>query len=366
MSHIGIIGGGQLGRMLALAGLPLGHQFSFYDPNPVSPARSVGALTTGPFNDLERLRKFTNGCDVITYEFENVPVAVAEALNAQLPVLPHPKALRFSQHRAEEKKFLQSHGIKTAPFLFPILSIGALLDGVRQLGGTAILKTCTLGYDGKGQQVIRNESDAHLAWDSLGGTELILEGFVPFDREVSLVAVRSADGAFHTFPLTENRHKDGILRRSTARRMVTGQMEIEAVSSVHKIMEALNYVGVLAVEFFVEGDNLIANEMAPRVHNSGHWTIDGCHTNQFEAHVRAITGLPVHPVSQHTSCSMINIVGSLPDSRTILELPGTHLHLYDKSPRPGRKLGHVTVSLNDDAELADTVDRLEKAVPWVV
>ncbi len=367
MSHIGVIGAGQLGRMLALAGLPLGHQFSFYDPNPLSPARSVGALTVGAFDDVERLLSFVDDCDVVTYEFENVPVSVAEALTERSIVLPNPSALRFSQHRATEKQFLQANGIETAPFVYPVPTVEVLLEAVHQLGGTAILKTCTLGYDGKGQRVIRNEEDAHAAWKDMGEAELILEGVVPFDREVSLIAVRAANGSCYSFPLTENVHRDGILRRSTAHLPSAGYaLQQAAAANVHGLMDALHYVGVLTVEFFVVGNRLIANEIAPRVHNSGHWTIDGCYTSQFEAHIRAITGLPLHPIKQHTAATMINIVGSLPDPQEVLNFSGTHLHLYDKAPRRGRKLGHVTICMDDDYERDAVAAQLEACVPWVV
>ncbi len=367
MSKIGVIGGGQLGRMLGLAGLPLGHEFRFYDPSPLSPARHVGGLSVGAFDDFNSLLAFAADCDFITYEFENVPVRAAEMLNNVRPVRPHPSALRVSQHRAAEKQFIRSHGIDTAPFVYPVATLSDLTSGLNDLGGTAVLKTCTLGYDGKGQRLLRTQSDAVSAWGELGDHELILEGFVKFDREVSLIAARTVGGDFYSFPLTENVHRDGILRRSTALLPgAEGRLQAAAEDYVQRLMVALNYVGVLAVEFFVVGDTLVANEMAPRVHNTGHWTIDGAFTSQFEAHIRAISGLPLSPLVQHTSSVMVNIVGDLPNIAAVMKLPGTHLHLYDKAPRAGRKLGHITVCMEDTRELAETTRRLESITPWVV
>jgi 5-(carboxyamino)imidazole ribonucleotide synthase len=327
----------------------------------------VGRLTTGAFDDCDSLLAFAADCDFITYEFENVPVRAAETLNDVRPVMPHPNALRVSQHRAAEKQFIRSHGIDTAPFVYPIATQSDLTNGLNDLGGTAVLKTCTLGYDGKGQRLLRTEADAISAWGELGGHELILEGFVEFDREVSLIAARTVGGDFYSFPLSDNVHRDGILRCSTVLlRHSEGRLQSAAKEYVQRLMVALNYVGVLAVEFFVVGDRLVANEIAPRVHNTGHWTIDGAFTSQFEAHIRAISNMPLAPLVQHTSSVMVNIVGELPNISAVMKLPGTHLHLYDKAPRPGRKLGHVTVCLDDIRALAETTRRLESITPWVV
>ena len=340
---VGILGGGQLARMLCLAGYPLGLTFRILDPSPDVCAAPLAEHIVADYADEHALERFAKGVDVVTYEFENVPMATAERLAAQVPVYPPPIALEKSQDRLVEKTFLQSLNVPTAGF--------AAIDSEEQLRGEVaeflghpgVLKTRRMGYDGKGQIVLREESDTAAAWKELKAHPLILEGFVQFDRELSLLSVRGRDGEIRFYPLVENQHSEGILRVTTAPAPdLTDALQQQAETFGRSVLEALNYVGVLAIEFFQVGEKLIANEMAPRVHNSGHWTIEGAVSSQFENHLRAVCGLPLGSTALVGASKMQNIVGELPDTNAILEQPGAHLHLYGKAPRPGRKLGHVT------------------------
>lgn len=355
---IGVLGSGQLGRMLALAGTPLGHTFSFYDTAASACTDSLGDTTVGSFTDLKALTLFASRCDVVTYEFENVPCAAAEAINASAPVYPPARALEVSQDRLIEKEFLQSLGIDTPAFR-AASSEAELLQAVAALGFPCIVKTRRLGYDGKGQARIASLDEAKRAWSELGGAPLIVEAFVPFTRELSVIAVRAKDGQAKTYPLAFNIHRSGILHRSEIPAPgVTPDLSRQAYEIASKLLTALDYVGVLAIELFDVGGKLIANEMAPRVHNSGHATIDGSVTSQFENHIRAITGMELGSVVSRTPAVMYNVIGALPDLKRAATIKSAKIHLYGKEPRPGRKLGHVTLlgpSSEDDKALESLI-----------
>jgi len=353
---IGVLGAGQLGRMLALAGYPLGLRFRFLDTAHDAPVRDLAEFVRAEFTDFAALDRFAAGLDVATYEFENVPVDAVEHLARCVPVFPPPAALRASQDRLEEKTFFRNLGIATAPFV--AVDVRADLDrALEEIGYPAILKTRRMGYDGKGQYLIRERAAAEQAWQTLSGA-VLLEGFVHFDRELSQIAVRGRDGRIVFYPLVENHHADGMLRLSLAPAPNrTPALEQLARDYARRVLEALNYVGVLTIEFFQQGEQLLANEMAPRVHNSGHWTIEGAETSQFENHLRALLGLPLGAAEARQPCAMLNLIGDLPEARTILAHAGAHLHLYGKKPRPGRKIGHVTVRAGT---IEEVLDRLEK------
>ncbi|HVS35832.1 MAG TPA: 5-(carboxyamino)imidazole ribonucleotide synthase [Gemmataceae bacterium] len=350
MTTVGVLGGGQLGRMLALAGLPLGLRFRFLDPAEESPAGQVAERMVGAFDDPNCLLRFAEGLDVVTYEFENVPTNAARLLAERVPVYPPPVALETSQDRLAEKELFQRLNVPTTRNV-AVESQPELLDGLRQLRYPAVLKTRRLGYDGKGQAVLRGPEDADRAWRALGGRPLLLEEFIPFDRELSQIAVRGCDGAVAFYPLVENHHEHGILRWSLAPAPdVSAELQSVASDYALRILRELNYVGVLAVEFFQSGGGLIANEMAPRVHNSGHWTIEGAETSQFDNHLRAVVGWPLGSTAAVGSSAMLNLIGTTPDAAALLALPRAHLHLYGKAPRRGRKLGHVTLRANSIEE----------------
>jgi 5-(carboxyamino)imidazole ribonucleotide synthase len=346
---LGVLGGGQLGRMLALAGYPLGLRFRFLDPAPESPVEDLADLVVGRFDDLDVLNRFPQGLDALTYEFENVPVEPARHLARRVAVFPPIAALEASQDRLAEKTLFHQLGMATAPFM-AVDKLDDLRQAVAELGLPAILKTRRLGYDGKGQHLLRTAADVEPAWDALKGVPLILEGFVSFQRELSQIAARGRDGAIVTYPLVENHHAGGILRVSYAPASgLDAALVTTAREFLIQLMEHLDYVGVLTVEFFEQNGKLIANEMAPRVHNSGHWTIEGARTSQFENHIRAVLGWPLGPADAVGPSAMVNLIGHLPARADVLRIPGAHLHLYGKAPRPGRKVGHVTL-WGDDAE----------------
>ena len=351
---VGIIGAGQLARMLVLAGTPLGMRFSTYDASPEAPAGQLATMTVGDFTDLDTVTAFARGVDVVTFDWENVPVASARAAARVARVRPSPGALEVAQDRLDEKRLFDRLGI-------PVASHAAVADlegfrrAVSRVGLPGILKTRRLGYDGKGQAVVRRPSDLDRAWLALGGQPLIYEGMVNFDCEVSLVAARSRSGEMAFYPLTRNVHDHGILSVSRAP-FARPALQARAERQVGAIMQRLRYVGVLCVEFFVVGRQLLANEMAPRVHNSGHWTIEGADTSQFENHLRAIAGLPLGSTRPRGHSVMVNCVGRMPPARKLLGIRGLHLHDYGKSPRPGRKLGHLTFVGSSDRE-ADRMAR---------
>jgi len=357
--RIGLLGGGQLARMLALAGIPMGLSFRILDPAADACARNLGDFVQAPFDDPEALRRLADGCDCVGFEFENVPAGAFEPLGLCAPVRPAPHALATAQDRLAEKRLFEELGIPVAPWR-AVSSPAELRAAAGEIGLPAVLKTRRQGYDGKGQRVLRDPADLDGAWEGLGCVPCILEMLVPFEREVSLVAVRGLDGARRFYPLSENNHRGGILHLSRAR--PGDPRQGEAAAHVDRLLEALGYVGVLALEFFEQGGRLLANEFAPRVHNTGHWTIEGAATSQFENHLRAITGLPLGDASARGAAAMVNLVGRLPPRELILALPGAHLHLYDKAPRPGRKIGHVTLVAEDAA----TLDQALPALLWVV
>lgn len=335
--------------MLALAGYPLGLEFQFLDPTAGSPAGQVAPQTVAGYDDLAALAGLET-CDVVTFEFENVPDQAADRLAAATRVFPPPAALRVSQDRFVEKSCLTSLGIAT-PRFEPVNDEASLHEAVDRLGLPCVLKTRRFGYDGKGQCVLKHASDLPRASALVGQGPLILEEFVAFERELSLVAVRARDGSVASYPLIENRHEGGILRKSSVPSDTQPAVEREAAASVQRLLEHLNYVGVLTVEFFEVAGRLLANEFAPRVHNSGHLTIEAANTSQFENHLRAITGLPLGSTDCAGPAAMLNLIGTLPDKASVLRVPGTHYHDYGKEVRPGRKVGHITITANSLEEL---------------
>ncbi|MFK7986678.1 MAG: 5-(carboxyamino)imidazole ribonucleotide synthase [Sandaracinaceae bacterium] len=356
--RIGIIGGGQLGRMLALSGHSLGQSFVVLAPEEGAPASAVAETIRASYDDISAYEALAKRVDVVTYEFENVPVAPLRAIQERVPVRPDPRALEVASDRVAEKQLFRELGIPTAPFA-EINDAADMDKAARFTGLPAVLKTRRLGYDGKGQRVLRTGADVEGAFTGLGAVPQILEGFVGFRRELSLVSVRGLDGEIQFYPLVENRHESGILRftRAPAPDLEPGYQE-KAEGYARAILEALDYVGVLALELFDDGVDLLANEIAPRVHNSGHWSIEGAETSQFESHLRAITGSPLGSTRARSESAMINLIGDAPNPAKILRVPGAHLHLYGKSPRPGRKIGHVTVTAADSSTLDARVEAL--------
>ena len=353
--RVGILGGGQLGQMLALAGIPLGMRFRFLDPSPAAPAARAGELMVGRYDDPETLHRFAEGLGLVTYEFENVPVEAVEVLAARVPVFPPARALAEAQDRLHEKRCFARLGIPTAPFA-AVDDRDSLDAAVTAVGLPAILKTRRLGYDGHGQVMIHAPGDAGAAWESVGRAASILEGLVTFDRELSILSARGIDGRIVHYPLVENHHREGILRRSLAPAVaVPDELKALAERYARAVLEELGYVGVLAIELFHRGHELLVNEMAPRVHNSGHWTIEGAETSQFENHLRAIAGMPLGPAEARGFSAMMNLIGAAPPAEAVLAIRGAHLHLYGKANRARRKVGHVTLQ-------ASTRDEVESGV----
>jgi 5-(carboxyamino)imidazole ribonucleotide synthase len=340
---VGILGAGQLGRMLALSGYPLGLRFRFLDPSPEAPAGPLAELIVAPYDDRRALERLAQGADAVTYEFENVPAAAAAFLASRARVRPAPQALEVAQDRASEKALFGRLGIPTADWAAPD-TLADLQAAVARIGLPAMLKTRRLGYDGKGQCLLRRPADAESAWRGLAGAPSILERYVPFDRELSLLAARGAGGEIVFYPLVENHHREGILRLALAPAPhLTSSLQAQAEAHAARVLQALNYVGVLAIEWFERDGRLLANEMAPRVHNSGHWTIEGAHTSQFENHLRAILNLPLGEATPRGYAAMVNLIGDCPPAAAMCSVHRAHVHLYGKTPRPGRKLGHVTL-----------------------
>jgi 5-(carboxyamino)imidazole ribonucleotide synthase len=344
--------------MLAEAARDLSIETLVLDPKPDAVAGHVTRHLAADWSDPAALAELA-ATDVVTYEFENVPREAVERLQADVPVHPAPEALVIAGDRVDEKRFFRELGIETAPFA--VVDDRAGLDrAIEEIGLPGILKTRRFGYDGRGQRLLRDDADVEAAWRALGGEPLILEGFVPFDREVSLLAVRARDGEVRSWPPTENVHVDGILHLSRApAEAVSATLQATAVAGLEAIMARLDYVGVLVVEFFQVGDRLVANEMACRVHNSGHWTIEGAPTSQFENHMRAVAGLPLGSTEVEGFAAMLNLVGEIPSLAALAGRPGIFPHVYGKSPAPGRKLGHVTIT-------ADTHDLLEQRIAAVL
>ena len=356
---IGVLGGGQLGRMMALAGYPLGLKFRFLESVQDAPVDDLADRITARYDDEAALARFSDGLDIITYEFENVPAASARLLARTHRFFPPPDVLDVAQDRLGQKNWFKQLGIPTAPFA-AVASRADLEAAVRQIGLPGVLKTRRSGYDGKGQTVLKTGADTERAWTLLGSTPLIYEGFVPFEREVSIIAARSSTGETVYYPLMENHHRDGILRLTLAPAPnLTPALQSEAEACAKLIFDSFNYAGILTIEMFQHEGRLLVNEMATRVHNSGHWTIEGAETSQFENHLRAGLGLPLGSAHALNHSAMINLIGRVPDTKKVLALSGAHLHLYSKSPAPGRKLGHITVVESDERRLREKVAAIE-------
>ena len=365
MTTVGILGGGQLARMMALSGAPLGLRFRILDNVADACAGQFAPMIVGDYTDQAALGEFASQVDVATFDFENVPAASAQWLAERVPVFPSPQALAVAQDRLAEKSLFRELGIPVPDFA-DIASREQLEAAVARLGTPCILKTRRLGYDGKGQFRIKSVADIDAAWDALGAqvarVGLIVEGFVHFQRELSVVAVRGRDGEFRAWPLTENWHVDGVLSASLAPAVVDPAMQATALSHARRLAEAMDYVGVFALELFCRDGELLANELAPRVHNSGHWTIEGSETSQFQNHLRAVLGLPLGATHAIGHACMLNWIGAMPDAAAVLGEPGGHWHDYGKSPRDGRKVGHATLRADSASELAATLERVGVAL----
>ena len=346
--------------MLGLAGIPLGYRFAFLDPAADAPAGAVGELVVGALDDVGAAERVAKDADIATYEWEGVPAATARALARHLPVLPPARALDVSQDRVTEKDTLRRLGVDTAPYR-AVSGEADLHEAVAVLGLPAVLKTRRGGYDGKGQTLLADAADVDGAWERLGGVPLVLEGFVPFDRELSILAVRDRNGDVRCWPAVENHHRHGILRLSRAPAPSLDEaLQHRAEACIRPLLSDLDFVGVCCVELFDVDGVLIANEIAPRVHNSGHWTIEGAETSQFENHVRAVGGLPLGTTGARGICAMVNCISTMPDRDAVLRVPGAHLHDYGKQPRVDRKLGHVTIVASDATALDERLAELRK------
>ena len=355
---IGILGGGQLGYMLALAGYPLGLHFRFLDPSPEAPVGRIAQRVTAEYTDQDALEKFANGLELVTYEFENVPVAAARCLAKHVPVYPPPKALEAAQDRLSEKNLFEKLGIATTAFA-EVNKASELDAAVKRIGLPAMLKTRRMGYDGKGQWVLRTYEDVAKVKKDFPAAQLLLENFVAFQRELSILAVRGRSGETAFYPLAENHHCSGILRLSIAPApKLSSLLQKAGEQAAERVMRELDYVGVLAIEFFECNGELVANEMAPRVHNSGHWSIEGGATSQFQNHLRAVLGMPLGATTTLGVSAMLNLIGEVPEAPEVLRIPDAHLHLYGKSARPGRKVGHVTLRAANFEELKGRMARL--------
>lgn len=356
--RVGILGAGQLGRMLAISGYPLNHQFGFLATSENEPASSLGKVFINNDNAL------VNFADVITFESENTDVEKVKEISKNTPVYPSEKSLFIAQHRGREKALFDKLNIPCAPYKM-VNSKQDLEQAIDTIGLPAILKTTTEGYDGKWQFFIRNKIQINEAWKSMNGAESILEGFVNFKRELSLIAVRDVNNNHKYYPLVENTHYNGILRLTVApAQSISQQVQKTAQHYIQTLLNEMNHIGVLTIELFETQAGLIANEIAPRVHNSGHWSIEGSNTSQFENHIRAITGLPLgNTTPNHPFCAMINIIGKIGDINTVLNMPNAHLHLYDKNERVDRKLGHINITANSQAELEASIKQLKDFLP---
>ena len=365
MTTVGILGGGQLARMLALSGAPLGLRFLVLDSTPDACAAQFAPLLQADYRDEQALAAFAAQVDVATFDFENVPAESARWLAERVPVFPSPRALAVAQDRLAEKTLFRELGIPVPEFA-DIGSRASLDEALLRIGTPCILKTRRLGYDGKGQFRIKSPADADAAWAALGPQAdtvgLIVEGFVAFQRELSVVAVRGRDGELRAWPLTENWHESGILSASLAPAVVDASLQAQALAAARKVAEALDYVGVFALELFLHDGVLLANEMAPRVHNSGHWTIEGAETSQFENHLRAVLGLPLGDTRAIGHSVMLNWIGEMPSPLPVLAEASGHWHDYGKLPREGRKVGHATLRADTPAQLADALERTGRAL----
>jgi 5-(carboxyamino)imidazole ribonucleotide synthase len=357
---VGIVGGGQLGRMLALAGYPLGLDFLFLDPAAGAPAGQVAPLVRGEFADGTRLRELAQRSQVLTFDWENVSVDALRALPRSTRICPPVAALAAAQDRVSEKRLFEQLRIPTTRWR-AVGSASQLARALREIGLPGVLKTRRMGYDGKGQAVIRTPQQAEAAWQQLGSAALLYEELVPFDCEVSIVGARSSRGELAIYPLNGNVHSEGILRLTRAPYGPPAWQRL-AASYLKRVLEKFRYTGILTIEFFVRSGRLIANEMAPRVHNSGHWTIEGAETSQFENHLRAILNLPLGSTRPRGYCAMVNLIGNMPRRADLLAEEGLHLHDYGKQPRPGRKLGHCTLVASSAAARDRRARRLLSAL----
>ena len=356
---IGVIGGGQLGRMLALAGTPLGMNFAFLDPAPDACAAALGEHLRADYGDQDHLRQLADEVDLVTFEFESVPAETVAFLSQFVPVYPSAGALRIARDRWFEKSMFKDLGIPTPAFA-DIQSQADLDAAAASIGLPAVLKTRTLGYDGKGQKVLRKQSDVTNAFAELGSVPCILEGFVPFSGEVSLIAVRGRDGETCFYPLVHNTHEEGILRLSVA--STNHPLQSLAEDYAGRVLNELDYVGVLAFEFFEVDGGLKANEIAPRVHNSGHWTIEGAECSQFENHLRAVTGLPLGSTAKLGESAMLNFIGEVPAVEKVVAVEDCHLHHYGKAFKAGRKVGHATLRCPDRSTLDRQITAVESLI----
>ena len=354
--RIGVLGGGQLGRMMGLAGIPLGFRFLFLDPGANACAGVAGELLQADFSDNEAAREMARVVDVATFDFENVPDSTAQAFEELCPLYPASNALGACQDRMVEKTLLTELDIAVGGY-HAVSSRTDLLEGLERLGYPAVLKTRRLGYDGKGQAVLRDQEDLERAWQRLGEAELILEAFVPFQAECSLIGVRGADGETRFWPLARNVHDGGILALSRPG-VFSAELQAVAEQKMMRLMDHFDYRGVLTIEFFLRDGELLANEIAPRVHNSGHWTIDGSSCSQFENHVRAVAGMPLGQTDMVRPSLMFNWIGTMPDRDRAMAVPGLCWHDYGKAARPGRKIGHATLTAETPRELMERAARL--------
>lgn len=360
--RVGILGGGQLGRMLALAGYQIGVNCLVLDPHGEACASQVTTHLVADYRDERAMRLFTKWSDVATYEFENVPVAAAESVAREVPLYPSVRCLQVTGDRLAERRLLAELGIPCSRWA-PVTTPEELDRAGAVLGFPLLLKTCRLGYDGKGQTLVRTPKEAVIGWNSLRQVPCIAEQVVPFERELSLLAVRSTSGEVAFYPLVENVHKDGILRHTMAPAPdLTPELQALAEGHARQLLQTLDYVGVLAIEFFQCGAELLVNELAPRVHNSGHWSLEGAATSQFENHLRAITGMPLGSTAVVARSAMVNLIGRIPPIAAIEKIPGARLHCYGKLAAPGRKLGHITVTADSDSELAAGLARVRSAL----
>jgi 5-(carboxyamino)imidazole ribonucleotide synthase len=349
--RVGVLGGGQLGRMLALAGYQLGIEFRFFDPNAGAPVGQIGQLIAADYTDHAALARFLEGVDVVTYEFESIPASTVRFVAERMKVFPPVKALVTAQDRLSEKQLFADLDIPTPPFA-AVDQIQDLQRAAAKIGLPVVLKTRRMGYDGKGQAVIRDAASLEDAWRRLAGSQLLVEKYVDFQFELSVIGARDTAGREVFYPPIENVHRDGILRKSTAPApSVTPQVAAVATNYCQRLMDRLAYVGVLALELFSVDGKLFANEMAPRVHNSGHWTIEGAETSQFENHLRAILSLPLGATTLRGDSVMFNIIGHIPPIDRVVAIEGAHLHLYGKAPTEKRKVGHVTLVSSDPEAL---------------
>lgn len=356
------MGGGQLGQMLMLAGYPLGIESSCFDQSPGVPAGKVGTVVAAELTDSDTLHEWAKTADVLTYEFENFPVELLADLAAIRPLRPGVNALAAAQDRWAEKRLLNDLEIPVPPFR-TVSDEAQLRAALSELKWPLVAKTRTGGYDGKGQAVIRTDGDITGALELISNAgDVIVEEYVDFTNELSVIGVRSKDGEVVVYPVVENEHRKGILHSSRVPAEASSEVAAEAARYMQILLKKLQYVGVLTLELFNTPARLLANEMAPRVHNSGHWTIEGAATSQFENHMRAITGLPLGSTELRGPTVMVNLVGRLPRSGDVLAIPGAHLHLYGKTTRPGRKVGHVTVTAGDEYTLQARLEQLDSVV----